>query len=85
MSDELIHALEELQRLLDASQDAAIRLQQDIPGDEFPTVYKVNKIIRTLRKAINDLHVSLDPENALYNSKIFEADIVSSNDSSISI
>jgi len=83
MSDDPIEILEELQLLLDKSHDAALRLQHDIPSEEFPTAYKINKVIRALRKATYDLHLSLDPDNLNYDSKIFEAEIVSSNDSTI--
>jgi uncharacterized membrane protein YccC len=83
MSDEPIDILEELQQLLDQSHAVALRLQQDIPGSEFPTAYKINKVIRALRKATNDLHVSLDPESSEYVAKFFEADLVNSSDSSV--
>lgn len=85
MSDDPIDILEELQELLDKSHDAALRLQEDIPSSDFPTAYKINKVIRALRKATKELHISLDPDNTHYISKIFESELTSSNDSSISI
>lgn len=85
MSDEPIDILEELQELLDQSHAASLRLQQDIPGSEFPTAYKINKVLRALRKATNDLHIILDPDNNQYISKNFEADLVNSSDSSVGV
>lgn len=85
MSDEPIDILEELQQLLDKSHEVALRLQQDIPAAEFPTAYKINKVIRALRKATKELHISLDPDDIHYISKIFEKDMITSNDSSVSI
>ncbi len=80
--DKALEAIDELRQLLKLSDEAAQRLKQDIPANEFPNAYKVNKAIRTIRKAVNQLRKHIEPDSTDYSIEITGHDMPVNNSDS---
>lgn len=75
-----IEALNDLNQLLHLSHDAALRLKQNVPGQDFPTAYKLAKKLKVLQDAVEALQGHMDPRiTPLPGSKLPE-DLISSSD-----
>ena len=73
-------ALVDLSELLRLSQDAALRLKQHVPGDYFPTAYKLAKKLKALEEAVHEMQRQIDPSDTPLPVKKLINDLISSSD-----
>ena len=59
-SHNLDEVVSDLSKLLELSQDAATRLKQEIPGEQFPAAYELSKSIENLQRLVKNLQMSQD-------------------------
>lgn len=59
--EKTIEALNDLTQLLHLSHDAALRLKQNVPGQDFPTAYKLAKNLQVLQDAVDAMQNHMDP------------------------
>lgn len=75
-----IDALSDLSELLRLSQDAAVRLKQNVPGDYFPTAYKLAKKLKKMEEAVYEIQQHMTPSDASLPVKKLVHDLISSSD-----
>lgn len=78
--EETVEALVDLHQLLHLSHDAALRLKQHVPGDYFPTAYKLAKKLKGLEDAVQELQKMMDPKITPLPVKKSIQDLISSSD-----
>lgn len=78
--EQTAEALEDLVQLLHLSHEAALRLKQHVPSDNFPTAYKLAKKIRTLEEAMAQLRNQMDPKISHLPVQKASQDVISSSD-----
>lgn len=75
-----MEALHDLNQLLHLSHDAALRLKQNVPGQDFPTAYKLAKKLKVLQDAVDVIQNHMDPTvSRLPGNKPLQ-DLISSSD-----
>ncbi|MFP4611245.1 MAG: hypothetical protein ACLFQT_09505 [Thiohalophilus sp.] len=78
--EQSIEALQDLVRLLQLSHDAALRLKQNVPGQDFPTAYKLARKLRVLQDAVDTMQTRLDPQAGTVTDTKLPDDLISSSD-----
>jgi hypothetical protein len=81
ISKDTEQALSELSKLLKLSHDASLRLKQDIAGENFPVAFKLERTIRILQDAVDELQHNIDDDCVLdLNYRSLHHDLISSSD-----
>lgn len=75
-----VEALHDLTQLLHLSHDAALRLKQNVPGEDFPTAYKLAKKLKVLQDAVDAMKNHMDPKVSPLPGKKPLQDLISSSD-----
>ncbi|MFO8025789.1 hypothetical protein [Thiohalophilus sp.] len=75
-----IEALRDLTQLLHLSHEAALRLKQNVPGQDFPTAYKLAKKLKLLQNAVEAMQSQMDPRGGVIPGSKPVQDLISSSD-----
>ncbi|MGD8712068.1 MAG: hypothetical protein PVG50_04460 [Thiohalophilus sp.] len=78
--EKTVDALADLSELLRLSHDAAVRLKQHVPGDYFPTAYKLAKKLKAMEQAVYEMQRHMAPSDTPLPIKKLIHDLISSSD-----